>query len=130
MQKGDLVILQQDSAEAYATGWCYGENDRTGKKGDFPAESVYLLPTMSKPPADILVSLFAYFIRSKNDSIISISSNCLLCNRLKKLTKSLQLINFSSRSHKTTKDTHLSNILMIILGNKSFNCLNCFFLMT
>ncbi len=54
-QKGDLIILQQDSTEAYATGWCYGENDRTSKRGDFPAECVYLLPTMNKPPAEILV---------------------------------------------------------------------------
>jgi myosin-7 len=56
MQKGDLIVLQQDSTEAYATGWCYGENDRTGKKGDFPADCVYLLPSMNKPPAEILVS--------------------------------------------------------------------------
>ena len=55
MQKGDLVVLQQESVEAYTTGWCFGENDRTGKKGDFPAECVYLLPTMSKPPVEILV---------------------------------------------------------------------------
>ena len=60
MQKGDLVVLQQESVEAYATGWCFGENDRTGKKGDFPAECVYLLPTMSKPPVEILVIL-SYF---------------------------------------------------------------------
>ena len=55
LQKGDLIILQQESSETYATGWCYGENERTGKKGDFPAECVYLLPTMSKPPTEILV---------------------------------------------------------------------------
>jgi myosin-7 len=56
MQKGDLIVLEQESAEAYTTGWCYGENDRTGKRGDFPAECVYLLPSMNKPPAEILVS--------------------------------------------------------------------------
>lgn len=56
LQKGDLIILQQESSEAYSTGWCFGENDRTGKKGDFPAECVYLLPTMNKPPTEILVS--------------------------------------------------------------------------
>lgn len=55
LQKGDLIILQQESSEAYSTGWCFGENDRTGKKGDFPAECVYLLPTMNKPPSEILV---------------------------------------------------------------------------
>ncbi len=55
IQKGDLVVLQQESTESYATGWCFGENERTGKKGDFPAECVYLLPTMTKPPIEILV---------------------------------------------------------------------------
>ena len=56
LQKGDLIILQQENTDAYTTGWCFGENDRTGKKGDFPAECVYLLPTMNKPPAEILVT--------------------------------------------------------------------------
>ena len=41
------------------SGWCFGENARTGLKGDFPAECVYVLPTMSKPPPEIL-SLFAH----------------------------------------------------------------------
>jgi myosin-7 len=56
LQKGDLIVLQQENTDAYTTGWCFGENDRTGKKGDFPAECVYLLPTMNKPPAEILVN--------------------------------------------------------------------------
>lgn len=55
LSKGDLIVLQQENGEAYSNGWCYGENDRTHKCGDFPAECVYLLPTMTKPPAEILV---------------------------------------------------------------------------
>ena len=70
LQKGDLVILQQESSEAYSTGWCYGENDRTGKKGDFPAECVYLLPTMTKPPSEIL-QLFALQSMEKANEIIT-----------------------------------------------------------
>lgn len=35
-------------------GWCIGRSDRTEERGDFPAETVYVLPTMSKPPTDIL----------------------------------------------------------------------------
>ena len=79
LQKGDLVVLQQDSAEAYATGWCFGENERTGKKGDFPAECVYLLPSMNKPPAEIL-RLFALQSTDKANEIITanqIQSNTL-----------------------------------------------------
>jgi len=70
LQKGDLVILQQESTESYATGWCFGENERTGKKGDFPAECVYLLPTMTKPPIEIL-QLFALQSMEKANEIIT-----------------------------------------------------------
>jgi hypothetical protein len=41
----------------YATGWCVGTVERTEEKGDFPAEAVYVLPCLTKPPADILVQL-------------------------------------------------------------------------
>ena len=37
------------------SGWCYGECVRTQAKGDFPAECVYVLPTLRKPPAQVLV---------------------------------------------------------------------------
>ena len=36
------------------SGWCVGTNERTGQRGDFPAESVYVLPCLNKPPDDIL----------------------------------------------------------------------------
>jgi len=38
-----------------SSGWCYGLCVRTTKRGDFPAECVYILPTMTRPPPDILV---------------------------------------------------------------------------
>lgn len=46
-----------------SNGWCQGECARTQKVGAFPAECVYILPTVTKPPADILVgcSLLLYF---------------------------------------------------------------------
>ncbi|ELT99384.1 hypothetical protein CAPTEDRAFT_226057 [Capitella teleta] len=53
--KGDLITLDQDNGEVVMTsGWCYGECSRTGRRGDFPAECVYVLPTISKPSPDIL----------------------------------------------------------------------------
>ena len=64
------MILQQESSEAYSIGWCFGENDRSGKKGDFPAECVYLLPTMTKPPPEIL-QLFALQSMEKANEIIT-----------------------------------------------------------
>ncbi|KAJ8310298.1 hypothetical protein KUTeg_012163, partial [Tegillarca granosa] len=53
--KGDLIVLDQQNGESVMnSGWCVGENIQTGKKGDFPAECVYVLPTITKPPPDIL----------------------------------------------------------------------------
>lgn len=76
LQKGDLIVLQQENTDAYATGWCFGENDRTGKKGDFPAECVYLLPTMNKPPVEILV--ITHVVQLADDKKYSILRNTFL----------------------------------------------------
>jgi len=55
-KRGDLIELGEDSADMIqSSGWCYGLCVRTSKRGDFPAECVYILPTMTKPPSDILV---------------------------------------------------------------------------
>jgi len=56
-QKGDLLILQgQETGQVVmSNGWCQGECVRTKKIGAFPAECVYILPTITKPPPDILV---------------------------------------------------------------------------
>ena len=56
-QKGDLIQLEsEDGEDIINTGWCYGECERTKKKGDFPAEYVYLLPAITKPPMEVLVN--------------------------------------------------------------------------
>ncbi|KAI5704932.1 hypothetical protein M8J75_010185 [Diaphorina citri] len=54
--RGDLILLEEGSTgeTVQNSGWCVGRCDRTGEKGDFPAETVYVLPTLSKPPSDIL----------------------------------------------------------------------------
>jgi len=56
-QKGDLIILEDESTgeTVLNSGWCVGTCERTGEKGDFPAETVYVLPSLTKPPSDILV---------------------------------------------------------------------------
>ena len=56
-QRGDLIILEQENGDTLMeSGWCYGENNRTGRKGDFPADCVNVLPTITKPLPDIVVS--------------------------------------------------------------------------
>lgn len=63
-QKGDLIMLEQDSGEVVMNaGWCFGECARTGQRGDFPAEYVYVLPTIIKPPPDILVCCISENLR-------------------------------------------------------------------
>ena len=57
-QKGDLIQLEsEDGEDVMNTGWCYGECECTKKKGDFPAECVYVLPAITKPPMEVLVIL-------------------------------------------------------------------------
>jgi hypothetical protein len=55
--RGDLILLDEEATgeTVLNSGWCSGVSERTGEKGDFPAESVYVLPSLNKPPDDILV---------------------------------------------------------------------------
>ncbi|XP_075992651.1 unconventional myosin-VIIa ck [Anticarsia gemmatalis] len=55
-QKGDLIILEEDSTgeSVLNNGWCIGRCERSMERGDFPAETVYVLPALTKPPPDIL----------------------------------------------------------------------------
>ncbi|XP_077387020.1 unconventional myosin-VIIa-like isoform X14 [Festucalex cinctus] len=54
-QKGDLILLDQDTGEhVLNSGWAHGVNERTSQRGDFPADSVYVLPTMTRAQQDIV----------------------------------------------------------------------------
>ncbi|XP_066555411.1 unconventional myosin-VIIa [Amia ocellicauda] len=53
--KGDLILLDQDTGEQVMnSGWAHGINDRTKQKGDFPADCVYVLPTVTRPPSEVV----------------------------------------------------------------------------
>uniref|UniRef100_A0A8C7D0J9 Myosin VIIA n=1 Tax=Oncorhynchus kisutch TaxID=8019 RepID=A0A8C7D0J9_ONCKI len=55
--KGDLILLDEHCGEQVMTsGWAHGVNDRTKQRGDFPADCVYVLPTVTRPQYDIVVS--------------------------------------------------------------------------
>ncbi|XP_071454099.1 myosin-VIIa-like [Hetaerina americana] len=58
-QRGDLLILEDDfiGRGRNGTDWFKGHSDRTGARGYFHSETVYILPTLIQPPANI-VSLF------------------------------------------------------------------------
>ncbi|KAF0295010.1 Myosin-VIIa [Amphibalanus amphitrite] len=55
-RKGDLIHLEDDSTgeTVMNSGWCVGTCQRDGGRGDFPAETVYVLPALTRPPPDIL----------------------------------------------------------------------------
>ncbi|XP_053505469.1 unconventional myosin-VIIa [Ictalurus furcatus] len=53
--KGDLILLDEHTGEQVLTwGWAHGVNDRTKKRGDFHADSIYVLPTVTRPQYDIV----------------------------------------------------------------------------
>lgn len=55
--KGDLIILDEhDGEHVMNSGWAHGINDRTKQRGDFPADYVYVLPAITRPQYDIVVS--------------------------------------------------------------------------
>uniref|UniRef100_A0A8C1JL08 Myosin VIIAb n=1 Tax=Cyprinus carpio TaxID=7962 RepID=A0A8C1JL08_CYPCA len=59
--KGDLIFLDEYTGEQVLnSGWAHGVNDRTKKRGDFPADSVYVLPTITRPQYDIVVREFSF----------------------------------------------------------------------
>lgn len=60
--KGDLIILDEhDGEHVMNSGWAHGINDRNKQRGNFPADCVYVLPTITRPQYDIVVSeLFSH----------------------------------------------------------------------
>lgn len=55
--KGDLILLDEHTGEhVMNSGWAHGINDSTNQRGDFPADCVYVMPTITRPQYDIVVS--------------------------------------------------------------------------
>lgn len=59
--QGDLILLDDGhTGDSVATNnWAAGRNERSGERGDFPSEFVYVLPALVKPPNNIL-ALFSH----------------------------------------------------------------------
>jgi myosin VIIa len=70
-KKGDLIcLINDDGYSVMHSGWCFGRCDRTGQEGDFPANCVYVLPAVTKPPPEIL-SLFADQTAEATDAVLN-----------------------------------------------------------
>ncbi|KAJ8910894.1 hypothetical protein NQ315_003947, partial [Exocentrus adspersus] len=69
LKKGDLIILKGglNGEKLMTTTWGYGECNT--KTGDFPTECIYIVPTLSKPPLDILAAFKkeGYIVEKQED---------------------------------------------------------------
>ena len=54
-KKGELIVIIQDEEFPLARGWMKGRNERTSKSGAVPADSVLILPTLTKPSNEVMV---------------------------------------------------------------------------
>ncbi|GAB6021168.1 hypothetical protein CHUAL_003798 [Chamberlinius hualienensis] len=60
LTKGDLIALEDNvtGETVMNSSWCVGRFEKTNQRGEFPTEGVYVIPTLTKPPPDVL-SLFS-----------------------------------------------------------------------
>lgn len=55
-QEGDMIFLAEPAGVgAMLQKTSMGRNDRTGKAGSVQSDSLYILPTITKPSEDVLV---------------------------------------------------------------------------
>ncbi|KAM3842174.1 unconventional myosin-VIIa-like, partial [Diretmus argenteus] len=107
--KGDLITLDEHTGEhVMNSGWAHGTNDSTKQKGDFPADSVYVLPTVTRPQYDI-VALVSMTPDQRRESI-SISQMKLSENVDK--VKSYTLEEFSYDYFRTPQKSTLSRVMI------------------
>lgn len=70
-RKGDLILLDQDTGEQVLnSGWAHGINERTSQRGDFPADCVYVLPTMIQPQKEIVVKIMLLWYKLNKTSLL------------------------------------------------------------
>ncbi|KAL9964836.1 hypothetical protein ACROYT_G028531 [Oculina patagonica] len=94
-KKGDLIVLESDTGETVLnSGWCYGICERTSKKGDFPAECVYVLPTIAKPSSDTL-ALFTDQSLESSEKIIATTQTAIYQEEVETFEKPYTLEQYS-----------------------------------
>uniref|UniRef100_A0A8C8CS54 Myosin VIIAa n=1 Tax=Oncorhynchus tshawytscha TaxID=74940 RepID=A0A8C8CS54_ONCTS len=96
-QKGDLILLDQETGQQVMTsGWAHGVNERTNQKGDFPADAVYVLPTVTRPQADV-VALITMTPDQRQETVRS--SQLVLPETGEERIKPYTLEEFNTRSY-------------------------------
>lgn len=54
-KKGELILIIKDDEFSQERGWIKGENERTRQIGAAPTDAILILPTLSKPTAEVMV---------------------------------------------------------------------------
>lgn len=62
-KKGDLLILTKKQGPSTSENWIPGQNDRTGKTGLVPMACLYIIPSITKPSAQLMVCHMQSLIR-------------------------------------------------------------------
>ena len=77
-RKGDLIHLgdNEQGEDVMNSGWCFGQSEKTSAKGDFPAECVYILPTITKPSHEVIM-LFASRTSEETERILATTNSAL-----------------------------------------------------
>jgi len=83
LERGDLILLEGDQTGATVTtsGWASGAVKRSGERGEFPAENLYVLPCVNEPPDDILVGGLAFAFSLPPVSFRVVVGNAPLCRK-------------------------------------------------
>ncbi|KAI9528569.1 Unconventional myosin-VIIa [Dissostichus eleginoides] len=106
--KGDLIILDEHSGDQVMTsGWAHGINDRTKLRGDFPADCVYLLPSLTRPQYDIV----ALVTMTPNQRRESIGTSQLSVSDIEDRAKAYTLEEFSYDYFRPPPKSTLSRVM-------------------
>uniref|UniRef100_A0AAR2L4U3 Myosin VIIBa n=1 Tax=Pygocentrus nattereri TaxID=42514 RepID=A0AAR2L4U3_PYGNA len=70
-KKGELILLVKDDDFSPSGGWLKGQNERTGQKGAVPTDAILILPTLTKPTNEVLVSIFTVLSPDQRKTIIN-----------------------------------------------------------
>ncbi|KAM3932114.1 unconventional myosin-VIIb isoform 2-T2 [Leptodactylus fuscus] len=53
-RNGDLLLLNKSPELQNGPNWAYAKNERTGSSGAVPLDTIYIVPTLTKPSSEIL----------------------------------------------------------------------------
>ncbi|CAL1540127.1 unnamed protein product [Lymnaea stagnalis] len=99
IKKGDLIILEKAKN---GNGLYFGSNVNSNKKGFFPPKSVHIIPTVTKPPIEIL-NILTQWARHQKDNEKP-KENIAVLHNLEQFSKDFFRSPKDSKNKKHSKD--------------------------